>query len=109
MPIVRQVPDRPPDQIREGERVLIYLFAEDSAAAVLEAEDWCRKHGLRRTREYSLPVRLLENGSSRAYLATCYRPYEEELELERQDREAFRRQRDAMPLSPSSADLLHRR
>jgi hypothetical protein len=109
MTILKQVPDRSPGQIREGERVLLYIAAEDSTAAILEAEDWCRQHGLRRAQEQSLPVRLLEDGTSRAYQATCYRPYAEELALEQQDREAFRALRDSMPPSTPTSDLLHQR
>ena len=109
MNIVKRIPSKPPEDVSAGERVLLYLAAEDSAAAILEAEDWCRQHGLRRTQENALPVRLLEDGTTRAYQATCYRPYDEELEVERQDREAFARQRDRSPSSPDSADLLHQR
>ena len=109
MPILRRLPDKPPAELRQGERVLLYLAADDSGTAILEAEAWCREHGLRRAQEQNLPVRLLGDGSSRAYVATCYRPDAEELELERQSREAFQRMRDAMPTSESSADLLHQR
>ena len=107
MAIVRQIPNLDPQTIAVGQAVLLYLRADSDTSAILEAEEWCAEHGLRRVQEARLPTRSLDNGF--VYLATCYRPYPDELQLERQGREQFERRRDLMPLTPSSAELLNSR
>jgi len=88
------------DALGDEQGVMIWSDAPTNDEAIIEIEEWCREHGLLRTHEVWLRMKMTATGRVRGTM--CYRPSPGILETIDADRAALRRHVAAMPMTPSS-------
>lgn len=92
-------------ELAQREFVKVDSDAQTNAEAILEIEEWCRKHGFVRTRENWLSV-ISRPGGTKVRRGLCYRPSAEEQRQRDLDLKALEDQVRSMPLTKPSAELL---